>query len=89
MAASDLQRVIETASARARHEVERFQAETAFAESLCELHPDQAVDWQPLLAKARELVSEAVAEGGVDGLLHCQPANPRPFPLHSVVCPVQ
>ena len=68
MAASDLQRVIETASARARHEVERFQAETAFAESLCELHPDQAVDWQPLLAKARELVSEAVAEGGVDGL---------------------
>jgi len=68
MGESRLQRAVLTASGRARHLVEKFLAESGFAENLCELHADSAAEWHPLIKKANALVEKAVDGGSPDGL---------------------
>ena len=63
-----LQTAVTTASAQARHEMERFLAEWGFAASLCELHPDKASQWGPLLDRANQIVRKAVEAGRTDAL---------------------
>ena len=60
-----LDRFAGNATARAQHEVERFRAEMAFADSLCELEPDNARSWRPLIRKADETVRAALDSGGL------------------------
>ncbi len=61
-----LHEAVVAASARARYQAERLAAEIAFAESLCELQPEKAEAWRPLVAGAGEVVQKAVQSGRLD-----------------------
>jgi alpha-mannosidase len=50
------------------HEINRFETQLQFAEGLCDLHPDQAPAWRPLMDKAAEIVAEAAGEGNLVAL---------------------
>jgi len=59
-----LQNAFTQSATQAHHQIGRIQAELRFADALCELHPEQAGQWKPLLAEAAETVRQAVARGG-------------------------
>ena len=60
------QRSLDAFTAKLRYEVERFEAEARFADGLCELHPDQAEAWKPLILQARGIVDRAMGLGTLD-----------------------
>ena len=51
-----------------RHAVTRICAEIDFAQGLCQLHPDQAEAWSPLIAEALAVVEVALAGGELRAL---------------------
>ena len=69
-----LSNVLTNASAHVQHQVQRIEAELDLAGQLCELHPDRAAAWRPLIeqagnhvralleARRLEAVAAAVAE---------------------------
>jgi len=63
-----LNALMQTAAQHAGHLVERIEAELAFAEGLCDLHPDKAPGWGPLIGRARERVAAALGDRKLDGI---------------------
>jgi len=64
----DLEQQLRTVSLHQRHELERFLAQAKFAEGLCDLHPEQADAWRPLVTDAGKVVRSALANGSVGSL---------------------
>lgn len=60
---ASLEQAVSVASAQARYEMDRLQAQLAFAESLCELQPEKAAAWRPLAKQAVDIVGQALAGG--------------------------
>jgi len=52
-------------NAHFRYQTERFESEARFADSLCDLHPDKADEWKPLIAEARKRVFSALSGGSL------------------------
>ena len=51
------------ASAKARHELERFLGQARFAEGLCGLYVSRAPRWRPLIDRAAQAVSSGIGSG--------------------------
>ena len=64
----DLRQSAAVASAQMQVQVERFEAERAWAEALCDLNPAAAKGWRALIAQAREIVARSAADGTWDEL---------------------
>ena len=63
---ADLRQALSRASAEVRAHIDRIEAELAFAEGLCDLHPDQAEAWTALIARARSMVADRLAIGPLE-----------------------
>lgn len=56
------------AAGEAQDMVERIETELWLAGKLCELHPEQAEEWRPRIAAARERVACVLGRGKLDGV---------------------
>ncbi len=68
MSRQELEHALKLVSVRMREELERFLAGVDFAEGLCELHPEEAEAWRPLIAQATGIVRSTVRCGELDAL---------------------
>lgn len=51
-----------------QHQVDRIDEELAFAAQLCGMHPAKAAIWRPLIARARQQMEHALAEGHLEAI---------------------
>ncbi|SPE60255.1 putative Alpha-mannosidase [Verrucomicrobia bacterium] len=60
--------LFDNASANVRHWAERVEAELAFAEQLCGLHPSQAAGWRRLIAQGHAQINAALTSGRLEAI---------------------
>ena len=59
----ELRRCVGNIQALRRQPADRLLAQLEFAQGLCDLHPDHADAWRPLIAQARKLYADSLAGG--------------------------
>jgi alpha-mannosidase len=60
-------RSIEESKGNASVPIDRIRAEIDFATKFVELHPEKKAEWQPLILRAAEIISDGLAKSGLSG----------------------